>query len=45
MLLTKFGMTNLNHLTERMKKRDVTVKHINNTFHLIILGKTKMLDS
>lgn len=41
-------MTDLSHLNGRMKKHDVTVKHINNTLNLAVLGKTNivsMLDS
>lgn len=41
--MDKTGMTDLTHLNERMKKHDVTVKHINNTLNLAVLGKTNIL--
>lgn len=40
---TKTGMRDLNHLNERMKKHDLTVKHMNNTLNLATLGKTNIL--
>lgn len=36
-------MRDLNHLNERMKKHDLTVKHMNNTLNLATLGKTNIL--
>lgn len=43
MAWTKTGMTDLNHLNDRMKKHDLTVKHMNNTLNLATLGKTNVL--
>ena len=43
MVWTKTGMTDLNHLNDRMKKHDLTVKHMNNTLNLATLGKTNVL--
>lgn len=43
MAWTKIGMTDLNHLNDRMKKHDLTVKHMNNTLNLATLGKTNVL--
>jgi len=40
---TKTGMRDLNHLNDRMKKHDLTVKHMNNTLNLATLGKTNIL--
>lgn len=40
---TKTGITNLNRLNDRMKKHDLTVKHMNNTMNLATLGKTNVL--
>lgn len=51
LLVKKFikpGMINLNHLNERMKIHDFTVKRINNTLNSAVLRKTNnlfMLDS
>ncbi|KAL4153992.1 hypothetical protein QTP88_001825 [Uroleucon formosanum] len=36
-------MRDLNHLNDRMKKHDLTVKHMNNTLNLATLGKTNIL--
>ncbi|KAE9522089.1 hypothetical protein AGLY_017508 [Aphis glycines] len=36
-------MTYLNHLNDRMKEHDLTVKHMNNTLNLATLGKTNVL--
>ncbi|KAF0717502.1 zinc finger MYM-type protein 1-like [Aphis craccivora] len=43
LLWTKTGMTDLNHLNDRMKKHDLTVKHMNTTLNLATLGKTNVL--
>jgi hypothetical protein len=43
MVWTKTGMIDLNHLNDRMKKHDLTVKHMNNTLNLATLGKTNVL--
>lgn len=44
----KTEMRDLNHLNDKMKKRELTVKYMNNTLHLTTLGTTNvfsMLDS
>jgi hypothetical protein len=43
MVRTKTGMTDLNHLNDRMKKHNLTVKLMNNTLNLVTLGKTNVL--
>jgi hypothetical protein len=43
MVWTKKGISDLNHLNDRMKKDDLTVKHMNNTLNLATLGKTNVL--
>jgi len=36
-------MIDLNHLNDRMKKHDLTFKHMNITLNLATLGKTNVL--